>query len=231
MRSVSSGRPGRQPMMEKREIYVRLIHQGMSNSAACRSLGIDRKTGHWWKNGGVVVRNGVTRFVAPVVAAATPSFAGSFKDTSINGGARSRPPTLCVSTTVPRSRSRRSTRPCTARSGCSNVIRRPLCERGAHIVVHAGAATHVGDASWFRRTQTEPGRSPVKSPVDDRSNTPYHVRANIRGRMASWVGTDTRVSATCGDALKPSLTCRFTSRPLSTLHTVSRHSVSRLCHA
>ena len=72
MRSVSSGRPGRQPMMEKREIYVRLIHQGMSNSAACRSLGIDHKTGHWWKNGGVVVRNGVTRFVAPVVAAATP---------------------------------------------------------------------------------------------------------------------------------------------------------------
>lgn len=72
MRSVSSGRPGRQPMTAKRELYVRLIRQGVSNSAACRSLGIDRKTGHWWKNGGVVVRNGVTRFVAPVVVAAAP---------------------------------------------------------------------------------------------------------------------------------------------------------------
>jgi len=49
-------------MTEKRELYVRLIQQGVSNSAACRSLGIDRKTGHWWKNGGVVVRN---RVIAP----------------------------------------------------------------------------------------------------------------------------------------------------------------------
>ena len=72
MRSVSSGGPGRQPMTEKRELYVRLIHQGVSNSAACRSLGIDRKTGHWWKNGGVVVCSGVTRIVAPVVAVVEP---------------------------------------------------------------------------------------------------------------------------------------------------------------
>lgn len=57
-------------MTEKRELYVRLIHQGVSNSAACRSLGIDRKTGHWWKNGGVVVRNGVARIVVPVVMTA-----------------------------------------------------------------------------------------------------------------------------------------------------------------
>jgi IS30 family transposase len=59
-------------MTEKRELYVRLIHQGVSNSAACRSLGIDRKTGHWWKNGGVVVRNGVSRIVAPLVVQALP---------------------------------------------------------------------------------------------------------------------------------------------------------------
>ena len=59
-------------MTDKREQYVRLIGQGMSNSAACRSLGIDRKTGHWWKNGGVVVRNGVTRIVKPVEAQVTP---------------------------------------------------------------------------------------------------------------------------------------------------------------
>lgn len=72
MRSVSKGRPGRQPMTEKRELYVRLMDQGMSNSAACRQLGIDRKTEHWWKNGGVVVRNGVTRVVAPITVPATP---------------------------------------------------------------------------------------------------------------------------------------------------------------
>ena len=73
MKSVSKGRPGRQPMTEKRELYVRLIQQGMSNSAACRQLGMDRKTGHWWKNGGVVVRNGVTRVVAPIaVPTASP---------------------------------------------------------------------------------------------------------------------------------------------------------------
>lgn len=58
MRTASNRRPGRQPMTEKRELYVQLMHQGMSNSAACRQLGIDRKTGHWWKNGGVVIRNG-----------------------------------------------------------------------------------------------------------------------------------------------------------------------------
>ena len=36
VRSVSSGQPGRQPMTEKRELDVRLIHQGVSNSAARR---------------------------------------------------------------------------------------------------------------------------------------------------------------------------------------------------
>lgn len=73
MRTASNRRPGRQPMTEKRELYVQLMHEGMSNSAACRQLGIDRKTGHWWKNGGVVIRNGVTRVVAPItVPAATP---------------------------------------------------------------------------------------------------------------------------------------------------------------
>jgi transposase len=54
-------------MAEKREAYVRLIRQGVSNPKACRQLGIDRKTGHWWKNGGVVTRNGITRVVAPII--------------------------------------------------------------------------------------------------------------------------------------------------------------------
>ena len=67
MRTGSNGRPGRRPMTEKRELYVRLIRQGISNAEACRQLEIDRKTGHWWKNGGVYVRNGVTRVVEPIL--------------------------------------------------------------------------------------------------------------------------------------------------------------------
>ena len=67
MRSSSSGRAGRQPMTEKRIEFTRLIRQGVSGSEACRRLGIDRKTGHWWKNGGTVTRNGVATFVKPVI--------------------------------------------------------------------------------------------------------------------------------------------------------------------
>jgi transposase, IS30 family len=54
-------------MSDKRVLYARLIRQGVSNSEACRRLGIDRKTGTWWKNGGVITRNGVTRVVEPIV--------------------------------------------------------------------------------------------------------------------------------------------------------------------
>jgi IS30 family transposase len=54
-------------MTDKRVVYARLIRQGVSNSEACRQLGIDRKTGHWWNNGGVVTRNGVTRVVESIV--------------------------------------------------------------------------------------------------------------------------------------------------------------------
>lgn len=67
MRNDSRGRPGRQPMTDKRQVYVRLIRQGVSNSEACRRLGIDRKTGNWWKNGGVITRNGITRVVEPIL--------------------------------------------------------------------------------------------------------------------------------------------------------------------
>ena len=72
MKSPSHGRPGRPPMTEKREIYVRLMDQGMTNTAACRELGIDRKTGHWWKNGGVIARNGIERVVLPILGVAAP---------------------------------------------------------------------------------------------------------------------------------------------------------------
>jgi IS30 family transposase len=54
-------------MVDKQREFVGLIRQGVTLSEACRRLGIDRKTGHWWKNGGVVVRNGVTRIVEPIM--------------------------------------------------------------------------------------------------------------------------------------------------------------------
>ena len=54
-------------MTDKRVEYVRLLRGGVSNSEACRRLGIDRKTGHWWKNGGSVTRNGVIRVVEPIL--------------------------------------------------------------------------------------------------------------------------------------------------------------------
>ena len=68
MKKRTAGRAaGRQPMVDKQREYSRLIRRGVSNSEACRRLGIDRKTGHWWKNGGQVTRNGVTRIVEPVI--------------------------------------------------------------------------------------------------------------------------------------------------------------------
>jgi IS30 family transposase len=54
-------------MLDKRAQFSRLIHQGVSISEACRRLEIDRKTGHWWKNGGSMTRNGVTRVIEPIV--------------------------------------------------------------------------------------------------------------------------------------------------------------------
>jgi len=48
-------------MTERRVEYARLIGQGVTVSEACRRLGVDRKTGHWWKNGGTITRNGITR--------------------------------------------------------------------------------------------------------------------------------------------------------------------------
>ncbi|MGQ0631651.1 MAG: IS30 family transposase [Sporichthyaceae bacterium] len=67
MRTGSTRRPGRQPMVDKQREFARLLSQGVSISEACRRLGIDRKTGHWWKNGGVIRRSGAERRVAPVI--------------------------------------------------------------------------------------------------------------------------------------------------------------------
>lgn len=46
-------------LVEKRPLYVQLMKQGLSNSAACRTLGIHQNTGQRWLHG----RNGVEGLV------------------------------------------------------------------------------------------------------------------------------------------------------------------------
>lgn len=81
-------------MVDRQREYVRLIRQGVTNSEACRRLRIDRKTGHWWKNGGVVTRNGVTRIVEPIVGRlterpASPRYLSEGERVAIADGLRS----------------------------------------------------------------------------------------------------------------------------------------------
>src|SRR5918994_3229837 len=94
MRNASRSPAGRQPMVDRQREYVRLIRQGVTNSEACRRLRIDRKTGHWWKNGGVVTRNGVTRIVEPIVGRlterpASPRYLSEDERVAIADGLRS----------------------------------------------------------------------------------------------------------------------------------------------
>lgn len=42
------------PLTAKRDLYVRLMNQGMQNSEACRQVGVNRKTGQRWRLGRVV---------------------------------------------------------------------------------------------------------------------------------------------------------------------------------
>lgn len=48
---VGRGRPGVEPLIEQRELFVSLIAAGVSNSAACRQVGVNRKTGTRWRYG------------------------------------------------------------------------------------------------------------------------------------------------------------------------------------
>lgn len=42
---------GPEPLADKRDHYLRLMAQGMSNSAACREAGVNRRTGNRWRYG------------------------------------------------------------------------------------------------------------------------------------------------------------------------------------
>lgn len=61
--------PGSLPLTEKRDHYLRLMAQGMSNTEACRIVGVGRGTGIRWRYGRTV-RNpdGSSRHYAPIMA-------------------------------------------------------------------------------------------------------------------------------------------------------------------
>jgi IS30 family transposase len=48
---AGSGRTGPVPLTAQRELFARLIGQGMSNSEACRQVGVNRRTGTRWRLG------------------------------------------------------------------------------------------------------------------------------------------------------------------------------------
>lgn len=55
--SESLGRrwtPGPSPLTTKRDLYLRLMKQGMTNSAACEAAGVNRRTGSRWRYGRTV---------------------------------------------------------------------------------------------------------------------------------------------------------------------------------
>ncbi len=65
---VGSGRPGVEPLSEQRAEFVRLIAQGVSNTEARRTLGVNRRTGTRWRFGrSVPSRAGGVREYPPVI--------------------------------------------------------------------------------------------------------------------------------------------------------------------
>jgi IS30 family transposase len=65
------GRPGVAPQTAKREQYAALIARGVTNSEACRIVGINRRTGKRWRHGRTITSSSGQRLhYAPVVGAA-----------------------------------------------------------------------------------------------------------------------------------------------------------------
>jgi IS30 family transposase len=62
------GRPGVGPQTEKREHWARLVARGVSNSEACRIVGINVRTGKRWRHGRTVTTSdGRSLHYAPVI--------------------------------------------------------------------------------------------------------------------------------------------------------------------
>ncbi len=66
------GRPSGGMLVEEQEWFGRLIAQGVSNSEACRTVGIDRKTGTRWRYGRTVRNKAGESVHYPPVSASEP---------------------------------------------------------------------------------------------------------------------------------------------------------------
>ena len=66
------GRPRGGTLVEEQELFGRLIAQGVSNSQACRIVGIDRRTGTRWRYGRVLVNKAGDAVHYPAVSDARP---------------------------------------------------------------------------------------------------------------------------------------------------------------
>src|SRR5437660_12936162 len=64
------GRPGVGPHTEKREHWARLIARGVSNSEACRIVGVNRRTGKRWRHGRTITSSSGARLHYPPVIGA-----------------------------------------------------------------------------------------------------------------------------------------------------------------
>jgi IS30 family transposase len=58
--------PGGPPLAAKRRLYIELMAKGMSNTVACRMVGVNRRTGTRWRRGRTVTnRAGQPRTTSP----------------------------------------------------------------------------------------------------------------------------------------------------------------------
>jgi len=81
MGSVRSraGRPGREPLMVQRQEFTRLITRGVSNSGACRMVGVNRRTGTRWRYGRTVTSSsGAELHDQPVTTTTKPGLSARF---------------------------------------------------------------------------------------------------------------------------------------------------------
>lgn len=78
--ATRQGRPSPEPLTAERDLYRRLMAQGMGNSQACRDIGINRRTGTRWRYGRTTdERDGrQPRFYPPITAPAATVISARF---------------------------------------------------------------------------------------------------------------------------------------------------------
>jgi IS30 family transposase len=70
------GVPGPAPLMAQRQEFAQLIAKGVSNSEACRLVGVNRRTGTRWLFGRTVTFKSGAELQYPPMATTRASFVG-----------------------------------------------------------------------------------------------------------------------------------------------------------